>query len=297
MGLGALDDLLSDQSVRSIVVHGPDQVFVDKGEGLEAISSSFSSENALQRVARRLAAQAGQALEAQRVLHGRLSFGPRVTIVQSPLVHKGPVIELRMRVPKSLEQLAEDGWMSGDAATYLAKAVAECRNIAVVGPRESGVTEMLSALARELPESQHTVSIEAVPDLDIDRNRIVALSADACGISLAEAIGHGTRLRSERLVINDLSGAETATAMVALLGRDPGHLLGVHSWSTKGAIEALLLAAGSAGAQRAYVAELIGNSVDIVVAMQRGPIGERVSGIVQVQGHEAGDVGYESVPC
>ncbi len=297
VGLGALDDLLSDQSVRSIVVHGPDHVFVDKGEGLEAASSSFSSENALQRVARRLAAQAGQALEAQRVLHGRLSFGPRVTIVQSPLVHKGPVIELSMRVAKSLEQLAEDGWMSGDAATYLAKAVAECRNIAVVGPRQSGVTEMLSALARELPESQHTVAIEAVPDLDIDRNRIVSLSAAASGISLAEAIGHGTRLRSDRLVINDLSGAETATALGALLAREPGHLLGVHSWSSQSAIEALLLAAGSAGVHRAHVAELIGNSVDIVVAMQRGPIGERVSGILQVQGHEAGDVGYESVPC
>lgn len=297
VGLGALDDLLSDDSVRAIVVHGPDQVLVDKGEGLEATASRFSSDEALHRVARRLAAQAGAILEAQPVLHGRLAFGPRVTLLQSPLVAKGPVIELRIRVAKSLETLAEDGWMSGDAATYLAKAVAECRNVAVVGPRGSGVTEMLSALARELPEGQLAVAIEAVPDLDIDRNRVVSLTAAASGISLGEAIGHGTRLHAERVIINDLSGAELVTALAALLGRDPGHLLGIDGWSTKGAIEGLLRAGSSAGAQRSWVAELIANCIDVVVSMQRGPEGARMGGILEVQGHEAGDVGYESVPC
>ena len=46
-------------------------------------------------------------LEAQSVLHGRLSFGPRLTIMQPPLVMKGPVIEIRARSSKSLEQLAD----------------------------------------------------------------------------------------------------------------------------------------------------------------------------------------------
>ena len=43
VGLGALDDLLSDESVRTIVVNGPEKIFVDKGEGLEATSLQFSS--------------------------------------------------------------------------------------------------------------------------------------------------------------------------------------------------------------------------------------------------------------
>ena len=123
VGLGALDDVLSDESVRTIVVNGPSNVFVDKGEGLEAAPLKFSSASALRRVARRLAAGSGRTLDAQPVLHGRLSFGPRLTIMQPPLVPNGPVIELRIRIPKSLEQLAEAGWMSSDAATYLAKAV------------------------------------------------------------------------------------------------------------------------------------------------------------------------------
>ena len=296
VGLGALDDVLSDESVRTVVVNGPSHVFVDRGEGLEAASLKFSSEGALHRVARRLAAGSGQTLAAQPVLHGRLSFGPRLTIMQSPLVVKGPVIEVRIRTTKSLEQLAEAGWMSGDAATYLAKAVAECRNIVVAGPRGSGVTEVVSALVRELPETENAVAIEAVPDLDIDRNRIISLTAADSGISLGEAIQHGTRLRAEHLVINDLAGADTMTALTAILGCEPGHLLGVHCWSTKDAIEGLMLAVGCGGVDRACVAQLVGGAVDVVIAMQRGPEGQRVGAILEVQGHEAGDVSYQAVP-
>ena len=296
VGLGALDDVLSDESVRAVVVNGPDHVFVDKGEGLEAASLKFSSGGALHRVARRLAAQSGQTLRDQPVLHGRLSFGPRLTIMQPPLVMRGPVIEIRIRSTKSLEQLAESGWMSADAGTYLAKAVAECRNIVVAGPRGSGVTEVMSALARELPQTAHAIAIEAVPDLDIDRSRMISLTAADSGISLAEAIDHGTRLQAEHLVINDLAGADTMTALAAVLGCEPGHLLGVHCWSTKDAIEGLMLAAGCGGAERACVAQLVGSAIDLVVAMQRGPEGQRVGGILEIQGHEGGDVSYQSVP-
>jgi pilus assembly protein CpaF len=296
VGLGALDGVLSDESVRTVVVNGPLHVFVDKGEGLEATSLQFSSERALRRVARRLAAESGQWLEAQRVFHGRLSFGPRLTIMQPPLVMNGLVIEIRIRAGKSLEELAETGWMSTDAATYLAKAVAECRNIVVAGPRGSGVTEVMSALARELPETENVVAIEAVPDLDVDRNRMISLIAADSGISLGEAIEHGTRLEAAHLVINDLAGADTMTALAAVVGCEPGHLLGVHCWSTKDAIEGLMVAAGCGGAERACVAQLVGSAVDLVISMRRGPEGQRVAAILEVQGHEAGDVSYQSVP-
>jgi pilus assembly protein CpaF len=296
VGLGALDDLLSDDSVRSIVVNGHEHIFVDRGEGVEAAPLKFSSHMALLRVARRLAAQTGQVLGRQPVLHGRLAFGPRLTIMQPPLVTNGPVIELHVSTSKSLEELAEAGWMSNDAAVYLGKAVAECRNIVVAGPRGSGVTEIMSALARELPGEEVAIAVEAVPDLDIDRGRIVSLTAADAGISLAEAIEHGTRLHSERLIINDLAGAHTMTALAAVVGREPGHLLGVHCFSSKDAIEGLVLAAGCGGAERACVAQLVGTAIDLVVATGRGPEGPRVAAVLEIQGHEGGDISYQSVP-
>ena len=296
VGLGALDDLLSDESVRTIVVNGHKKIFVDKGEGLEATALQFSSARAVHRVTRRLAAECGQTLEGRAVLNGRLSFGPSLTILQPPLVMSGSVIELRIHSPSSLEQLSEKGWLSADGAMYLTKAVAECRNIVVAGARGSGVTKLMSALVRELPESENTVTIETIPELDIDRDRLISLTAADSGIPLSEAIAHGARLHAEHLVINDLSGAETMAGLTAVLGREPGHLLGVHCWSSKDAIEGVTLAAGASGADRAYLAQLLASAVDLVVSMQRGPEGQRVSAILEVQGHEGGDVSYQSVP-
>jgi pilus assembly protein CpaF len=295
VGLGALDDLLSDEAVHAIVVESCDRIYVDRGDGLRPTEARFSSQEALSRVARRLAAQAGRDLGGRSVFHGRLAFGPRVTILQTPLVMQAPVIELRIGSARSLVELAEVGFMSADAAAHLAKAAAECRNIVVAGPRGSGVTEVLSALARELPEDERIVAIEAVPDLEIDRRRIISLTASDAGMSLAEAIEHGTRLSADRLVISDLNGAQTMAALSALLGREPGHLLGVECWSHKGAIEALTLAAGCGGAERACVAQLVGSTVDLVVATERGATGPSVSGILDIQGHEGGDISFQSV--
>ncbi len=296
VGLGALDDLLSNEEIRAILINGHEHLFVDKGAGLEASEFAFSSPEALHRVARRLAAQSGRSLGGQPALYGRLAFGPRVTILQPPLVSRGPVIELAMSPSRTLDELAEAGWMSAEAATHLAKAVAECRNIVVAGSRGSGVTEVMSALAQELPETESSVAVEAIPNLDIDRESVVSIAAADSGISLEDAILHGTRLRSEHLIINDLSGSSTLDALTAVLGREPGHLLGVHCWSAKDAIEALLLAATCGGADRASVAQLIGGAIDLVVATQRGPGGPRVTAVLEIQGHEGGDVSFQSVP-
>lgn len=296
VGLGALDDLISDDAVKGIIVNGPEHIFVDRGEGLEAEDTQFSSPEALYRIARRLAAQSGQVLGKRRVVHGRLAFGPRVTILQAPLVAQELVIELRMNPSRSLEELAAAGWLSEEAARYLVKAVAECRNIVVAGPHGSGVTTLMSALARELPESQSAVAVEAIPNLDIDRTRVVSLTAADSGVSFTETLSHGTRLRSEHLIINDLSGADTLSALTAVLGREPGHLLGVHCWSDKDAIEGLLLAATSSGVDRSAIAQIIGSTIDLVVATKRGAEGTRVTAVLEVQGHEAGDVSFQSVP-
>ncbi len=295
VGLGALDELLSDESVRTVLIQSAEHVFVDRGEGLTSAASKFSSATALRRVARRLAAQAGQAWNDQAALHGRLSFGPKLTILQPPLVMHGPVIEIQIDRGRSLSELATDGWMSQDAATILTKAVAECRNIVVAGADEGAVARVTSALARELPDTECVVAIESVPALHLDRERLVSVTASNAGISLARAIEYGSSLQAERLIVHALDGADALAALAAIGGREPGHLVGIRCWSAKDAIEGIMLAAGCNGTQRACVAELIAHAVDLVVAVQRRPEGPRVTAILEIQGTEGGDVSYESV--
>ncbi|MEM7137445.1 MAG: ATPase, T2SS/T4P/T4SS family [Myxococcota bacterium] len=296
VGLGALDDVLSNEEIQWIVVSGRDRVLIDTGEGPRPTALSFSSAKALDIIARRLAAQCDRPLGDEPVFHGRLSFGPRVTILRPPLVSPGPLIEIRIDQSAALDQLCEDGWMSPEAAAHLRKATAECRNIAVLGPAGSGVSTLLSALCQELPEEENTALVEALPDLDVDRTKVVSFSAADAGLSMSQTIAHASRLRTDHLVLSDLTGAEVASALGVIGGREPGHLLGVHCATTSNAVEGLVLATSCGGTDRACAAQMIGSALHTIVAVERGSTGNKVSAIFTIEGHEAGDVSYESVP-
>lgn len=295
VGLGALDDVLSNDTVRLIVVNGRSRVMIDTGAGPRPTALSFSSDAALDVITKRLAAQTGRELGDRPVFHGRLGFGPRVTIMRAPLVSPGPLLEIRIDRSASLEALVDEGVMSKDAGAYLGKAIAECRNIAVIGPFGSGVTAVLSALSAELPDEENTVVLEALPDLDIDRTTRVALSGTDADMSMQELIAHGARLGADHLVINDLASQDVMTALGAIGGREPGHLLGIHCASTSNAVDGLVLAASCSGAGRPCVAEMIGSALDVVVGMETTSEGSRVAAILEVEGAEAGDVSYQSV--
>ncbi|MGD8863718.1 MAG: FHA domain-containing protein, partial [Myxococcales bacterium] len=60
VGLGPLDRLLNNRSVREVVVDGPSRILADLGGGLSPVSSFFSSSAAVRVVAARLVARAGK---------------------------------------------------------------------------------------------------------------------------------------------------------------------------------------------------------------------------------------------
>ena len=63
IGAGALDGLLRLPGVTDVLVNGPDQVFVDRGAGLELTEVRFGSDAEVRRLAQRLAASVGRRLD------------------------------------------------------------------------------------------------------------------------------------------------------------------------------------------------------------------------------------------
>ena len=55
VGIGVLEPLLSLSGITDIVVNGPDAVFFDRGEGLEAAGIQFRDDEEVRRLAVRLA--------------------------------------------------------------------------------------------------------------------------------------------------------------------------------------------------------------------------------------------------
>src|SRR3954452_7386540 len=63
VGAGPLDPLLRLPGVSDVLLNGPDQVYVDRGRGLERVDVQFPDDDAVLRLAQRLAASGGRRLD------------------------------------------------------------------------------------------------------------------------------------------------------------------------------------------------------------------------------------------
>src|SRR4029078_8247591 len=63
VGAGPLEPLLQGDAVTDVLVNGPDDVFVARGQGLERAEVASPREEAVRRLAQRLAASGGRRLD------------------------------------------------------------------------------------------------------------------------------------------------------------------------------------------------------------------------------------------
>jgi pilus assembly protein CpaF len=97
LGAGPLDGLLSEPGITDVLVNGPDEVYVDRGAGLQRVQVRTGDEPAVRRLATRLAAAAGRRLDdATPYVDVRLSDGTRFHAVLSPVAAPGTCLSLRV---------------------------------------------------------------------------------------------------------------------------------------------------------------------------------------------------------
>src|SRR5690606_22161867 len=111
-GAGPLDPVLALPDVTDVLVNGPDDVYLDRGRGLERADVRFADDVAVRRLAQRLAAQAGRRLDdASPWVDARLPDGIRLHAVLAPLARPGTLLSLRVPARRSftLEQLVAAG--------------------------------------------------------------------------------------------------------------------------------------------------------------------------------------------
>jgi|GEM_PF-5742380 len=68
IGAGPLDHLLGRPGVTDVLVNGHDQVFIDRGDGLEPVDLDLGDEAAVRRLAQRLAVSADRRLDESKPL-------------------------------------------------------------------------------------------------------------------------------------------------------------------------------------------------------------------------------------
>ena len=112
VGAGPLDPLLRATGVTDVIVNGPDDVYVDRGEGLERVDVTFPDADAVRRLAQRLANAGGRRLDdASPFVDVRLHDGTRCHAVLAPIARPGTAISLRVPARRTftLDELVEHG--------------------------------------------------------------------------------------------------------------------------------------------------------------------------------------------
>lgn len=284
VGAGPLQELLESDGVTDVLVNGPDAVYVERGAGLEPTGVRFPDEDAVRRLAQRLAARAGRRLDdAAPYADLRLGDGTRFHAVLAPLARPGTVISLRVprRRVLRLEELVESGSLPPAGADLLRGLVQRRLAFLVTGGTGSGKTTLLDALLSGVDRSERLVVVEDTSELRPDHPHTVALEARPANVEGSGAVDLRTlvrqalRMRPDRLVVGEVRGDEVVDLLAALNTGHRGGCATVHANSAADVvsrIEGLALAAGlPSEAAHAQLAA----GVEVVVHCGRDRAGRR----------------------
>ncbi len=279
VGAGPLEPLLHLDGVTDVLVNGPGQVWIDRGGGLELTGVRFADDQAVRRLAQRLAATGGRRLDdASPWVDLRLPDGTRFHAVLAPLARPGTVLSLR--VPRrrvfSLEELVVAGAVPSEGATLLEQVVRGRLAFLVSGGTGSGKTTLLNALLSLAPPQDRLVLVEDASELRPEHDHVVGLEArppnieGAGEITLRTLVRQALRMRPDRLVVGEVRGAEVVDMLAAMNTGHEGGCATVHANSAADVpsrIEALALAAGLG---RAAAHSQLHSAVDLVIHVGRG---------------------------
>jgi pilus assembly protein CpaF len=283
-GAGVLDPLLALPGVTDVLVNGAEQVHVDCGRGLERVPLRFDDDDAVRRLAQRLAAQAGRRLDdASPWVDARLRDGTRLHAVLSPIARPGTVISLRVPPRRSytLAGLRHAGSVTDEGLALLAGLVASRASFVVTGGTGSGKTTLLSALLSEVSPAERIVVVEDATELRPDHPHVVGLEArpanveGAGRVTVRDLVRQALRMRPDRLVVGEVRGAEVVDLLAALNTGHEGGCGTVHA-NSPADVPARFEALGvAAGLPREAVHSQLAAGIEVVVHVGRPAAGRR----------------------
>ena len=304
-GAGILEPLLRAEGVTDVLVSAPDEVWVDDGNGLRRSAIRFPDEASVRRLAQRLATAAGRRLDdAQPWVDGQLAggiggqFTIRLHAVLPPIAVAGTCVSLRVLRPASqgLAALTAAGAISSEAATLLADVISSRLAFLVSGGTGAGKTTLLAAALGSVADHERIVCVEDAPELAPRHPhfiRLVARSANVEGageITLRHLVRQALRMRPDRIVVGEVRGAEVVDLLAALNTGHDGGAGTVHANSPAEVPARLEALAALDGLSPAALHSQLGAAVQVVLHVNRGPDGRRLSEIAVLDRDDTGRV-------
>ncbi|TWH21193.1 TadA family conjugal transfer-associated ATPase [Prauserella rugosa] len=289
VGAGPLEPLLDDASVTDVLVTAPDEVWTDGTGGLRRSDITFPDEEAVRRLAQRLALAAGRRLDDAQpfvdgwlpgsVPHGRV----RMHAVLPPVASGGTCLSLRVLRPAvhDLRSLRRSSTVDDSGLALLEAIIAARLAFVVSGATGSGKTTLLAAMLGGVSPKERIVSVEDAAEIRPAHPQLVSLVArppnveGAGEVSLRDLVREALRMRPDRIVVGEARGAEVVELLNALNTGHDGGAGTLHANSPSEVPARLEALAALGGLSRSALHSQLAAAVHVVLHMAREEDGRR----------------------
>ena len=288
-------EALTDKTVIEVMANPDGSLWLDKhGEG-RSLHGTIDPAHA-ERIIRLVASHIGVDCTAKSpIVSGELpETGERFEGLIPPVV-LAPTFAIRKPadVIYTLEDYVKSDIMTSEQASYLRRAIAERKNILVVGGTSSGKTTLTNALLTEVSKHHHRIIlIEDTRELQCNILDLVALRTKPGVATLSDLVRSTLRLRPDRIIIGEVRGREALDMLKAWNTGHAGGITTLHANSAKAGLfrlEQLVQEAVSVVPR-----QLIAEAIDVILFIEGRNGSRRVRTIAEVTGLKG--EGYQIVP-
>ncbi len=286
LGLGPLEELLSDEAITEIMVNGLDPIYIERKGKITSTDCRFVTTNQLRTTIERIIAPLGRRLdEASPYVDARLPDGSRVNAIIPPLSLNGPILTIRKFSTERLtiENLVRLGSLSPEMADFLRACVKARINIFISGGTGSGKTTLLNVISAFIPSHERIITIEDSAELNLPQKHVVTLEARPANIegrgeiTIRDLVRNSLRMRPDRIVIGECRGGEALDMLQAMNTGHDGSLTTGHANSARDMLlrlETMVMMSGIKLPSRA-IREQISSAINLLVHTSRMKDGSR----------------------
>lgn len=275
---GPLAPYVGRPNITDVFVNGAQQVWIDRGGGLESVGDVGMTEADVRALAVRLINLGSRHIdEATPCVDVRLAGGVRVHAVLPPISPNGTLLSVRVpsRHPFGLAELDCAGFFTEVPLERVKALIDRRENVLISGASGAGKTTFLGALLGAASGSERIVAIEDVAELRVEHPHFVSLEArqanleGAGGYGLPALVREALRMRPDRLVVGECRGAEIRELLSALNTGHDGGAGTLHANSLKDVPSRLEALGALAGLDASAIARQAVSAIGAVLHIDR----------------------------
>ena len=300
LGYGPLEAPLADPDVWEIMVNAPQEIFLNRHHGDSGLHDEcFHDDEHVRRTLTRIiddATSSHRKLDPSEGLQdAQLDDGARLHIVHPDIGRGGHLIFNIRKFTRasfaSLGDLAAIGTLTRETAEFLRAAVGARLSILFAGSPGSGKTTLLGCCAAELDHRLRVVTAEEVFELHIPLPNVAGMQTrpgrtERAPVDLRRLVSGFLRMAPDVAIVGEVRDREAVPLLLTLSSGVTGYAT-IHAGTARQALGRLRLmcqlAPDVSGMPIAALTQLVAESIDIVVHLQRSPAGVTVTEIVAVE--------------